>query len=430
MKKENKIKKFLKNKEMLKNIFFTLAILFLVRILTQITIPWVNVSYLRKIFSNPALSFYASISGGGIENFSVFSLSIVPYITASIIIQLLAIIFPSLENLQREGELGKKLLSRYTQNISFGLAFFQSLFIALAYRKAHFVIGGWLPLTTILVSLMAGYSILLWLSNLITRNGVGNGLSLILLVNVLSKIPNDVSSLYQKFMSGKDIYTIVFAITIITFVVITTVVLTIIGNEATRKIPIQYGGKLRGRRNSDSYIPLKVNTSSVMPVIFASTMLSLPAMYVSLAGIELTGKWRSLYLATIQDNWFVLSSWEQTVGYFIYLALLVFFAYYYTEMSFNPAEIANNFKRNSTTIPNVRPGKDTEDYLLSISKPLILIGVIFLAVICTIPMVISGLFDAKIAFSGTSLIIVVSVLTETIRQIMILVDSEQESIFG
>ena len=231
-------------------------------------------------------------------------------------------------------------------------------------------------------------------------------------------------------MSGKDIYTIVFAITIITFVVITTVVLTIIGNEATRKIPIQYGGKLRGRRNSDSYIPLKVNTSSVMPVIFASTMLSLPAMYVSLAGIELTGKWRSLYLATIQDNWFVLSSWKQTVGYFIYLALLVFFAYYYTEMSFNPAEIANNFKRNSTTIPNVRPGKDTEDYLLSISKPLILIGVIFLAVICTIPMVISGLFDAKIAFSGTSLIIVVSVLTETIRQIMILVDSEQESIFG
>ena len=167
-----------------------------------------------------------------------------------------------------------------------------------------------------------------------------------------------------------------------------------------------------------------------MPVIFASTMLSLPAIVVSLSGIELTGKWRSLYLATIQDNWFVLSSWKQTVGYFLYLALLVFFAYYYTEMSFNPAEIANNFKRNSTTIPNVRQGKDTEDYLLNISKPLILIGVIFLAIICTIPMIVSGLFDAKIAFSGTSLIIVVSVLTETIRQIAILVDSEQESIFG
>lgn len=360
----------------------------------------------------------------------MFSLSIVPYITASIIIQLLAIIFPSLETLQREGELGKKLLSRYTQNISFGLAFFQSLFIALAYRKAHFVIGGWLPLTTILVSLMAGYSILLWLSNLITRNGIGNGLSLILLVNVLSKIPNDISSLYQKFISGKDIYTAIFATVIILSVVVTTIILTIIGNEATRKIPIQYGGKLRGRKNSDSYIPLKMNTSSIMPVIFASTMLSLPAIVVSLSGIELTGKWKSLYLATIQDNWFVLSSWKQTIGYFLYLALLVFFAYYYTEMSFNPAEIANNFKRNSTTIPNVRPGKDTEDYLLNISKPLILIGVIFLAIICTIPMIVSGLFDAKIAFSGTSLIIVVSVLTETIRQIAILVDSEQESIFG
>jgi len=430
MKKENKIKKILKNREILKKICFTLAILFLVRILTQITIPWVNVGYLRKIFSNPALSVYTSISGGGIENFSVFSLSIVPYITASIIIQLLAIIFPSLEALQREGELGKKLLSRYTQNISFGLAFFQSLFIALAYRKAHFVIGGWLPLTTILVSLMAGYSILLWLSNLITRNGIGNGLSLILLVNVLSKIPNDISSLYQKFISGKDIYTAIFATVIILSVVVTTIILTIIGNEATRKIPIQYGGKLRGRKNSDSYIPLKMNTSSIMPVIFASTMLSLPAIVVSLSGIELTGKWKSLYLATIQDNWFVLSSWKQTIGYFLYLALLVFFAYYYTEMSFNPAEIANNFKRNSTTIPNVRQGKDTEDYLLNISKPLILIGVIFLAIICTIPMIVSGLFDAKIAFSGTSLIIVVSVLTETIRQIAILVDSEQESIFG
>lgn len=429
MKKENKIKKLLKNKDLKKRLFFTLLMLLLVRLLTQVTIPWVNVSFLRKIFSNPALYFYSSMTGGGIENFSVFSLSIVPYITSSIIMQLLAIIFPSLENLQKEGELGKKILLRHSQNISFFLAFFQALFIAYAYRKAHFVIGGWFPFVTITLSLVAGYSILLWISNLITKNGVGNGLSLILLINVLSKIPNDLTSLYQKFIYNKSFLLAATSIFIIVVVVAITTLLTIMINEAIRKIPVQHGGKLRGKGQVDSYIPLKMNTGSIMPVIFASTMLSIPAILVSLTGVELTGKMKSLYLATVQDNWFVLSSWKLSIGYVVYIGLLVFFAYYYTEMAFNPAEVADNFKRSSTSIPNVRPGKDTETYLNKVSKPLTLIGVIFLAIICTIPMVISGIFEAKITFLGTSLIIIVSVLTETIRHVGILLDSVQESIF-
>ena len=254
-------------------------------------------------------------------------------------------------------------------------------------------------------------------------------MSLILLINVLSKIPNDLTSLYQKFIYNKSFLLAATSIFIIVVVVAITTLLTIMINEAIRKIPVQHGGKLRGKGQVDSYIPLKMNTGSIMPVIFASTMLSIPAILVSLTGVELTGKMKSLYLATVQDNWFALSSWKLSIGYVVYIGLLVFFAYYYTEMAFNPAEVADNFKRSSTSIPNVRPGKDTETYLNKVSKPLTLIGVIFLAIICTIPMVISGIFEAKITFLGTSLIIIVSVLTETIRHVGILLDSVQESIF-
>ena len=425
--KKNKIAVLFNSKTLRRRLLLTLFILFIVRVLTQISIPWVNSSYIRNLISNnPALSFYNLLTGGGMENFSVFSLSITPFISASIVIQLLMVVFPTLENLQRSGDSGQKIVAKYTQYIALAMAVLQSIIMAFTFKKTFFINNGWLPIVTISLSLIAGYSILLWLSGIITKYGIGNGFSLILLINILSKIPSDFYRIYKQHIAGRGINGFVLLVFIILFLLILTT-LSIILNEATLHIPIQYAGRLGGSNKLESSLPLKMNTSNIMPVIFASTMISLPAMLVSLSGYVPKGLLKSLYYSSIQDYWFVPSMWKLSIGYFAYIGLLIFFAYYYTEISFNPIEIADNFKKGNTTIEGVRPGGETVKYLENVTKPMILLGAIFLAGLCTLPMITSGLVDLKLSLGGTTLIIVVSVLIETINQLNVFIESEQET---
>lgn len=425
--KKNKIAVLFNSKTLRRRLLLNLFILFIVRVLTQISIPWVNSSYIRNLISNnPALSFYNLLTGGGMENFSVFSLSITPFISASIVIQLLMVVFPTLENLQRSGDSGQKIVAKYTQYIALAMAVLQSIIMAFTFKKTFFINNGWLPIVTISLSLIAGYSILLWLSGIITKYGIGNGFSLILLINILSKIPSDFYRIYKQHIAGRGINGFVLLVFIILFLLILTT-LSIILNEATLHIPIQYAGRLGGSNKLESSLPLKMNTSNIMPVIFASTMISLPAMVVSLSGYAPKGLLKSLYYASIQDYWFVPSMWKLSIGYFAYIGLLIFFAYYYTEISFNPIEIAENFKKGNTTIEGVRPGEETVKYLENVTKPMILLGAIFLAGLCTLPMITSGLVELKLSLGGTTLIIVVSVLIETINQLNVFIESEQET---
>lgn len=425
--KKNKIAVLFKSKTLRRRLLLTLFILFMVRVLTQISIPWVNSSYIRNLISNnPALSFYNLLTGGGMENFSVLSLSITPFISASIVIQLLMVVFPSLENLQRSGDSGQKIVAKYTQYIALAMAILQSIIMAFTFKKTFFISNGWLPIVTISLSLIAGYSILLWLSGIITKYGVGNGFSLILLINILSKIPSDFYRIYKFHIAGKGFDGLILLAFIILFLLILTI-LSIILNEATLHIPIQYAGRLGGSNKLESSLPLKMNTSNIMPVIFASTMISLPALAISLSGYTPKGVLKSLYYASIQDYWFIPSMWKLSIGYFVYIGLLIFFAYYYTEISFNPMEIADNFKKGNTTVEGVRPGEETVKYLENVTKPMILLGAVFLAGLCTLPMIVSGFAGLKLSLGGTTLIIVVSILIETINQLNVFIESEKET---
>lgn len=410
---------FLKNKELLKRLFFTLVILFIIRVLAKISVPWIDIEYIKTIFTgNPTFNFYNAITGGSLENFSIFSLSISPYITASILIQLSTIVFPSFEDLQKSGEYGRQELSKKTHKLSILLSFLQAWIIAMTFSKSGMVIQGWFPVLTITLTLVAGSSLLIWLGNKITEFGIGNGISLILLMNILSRIPNDAVTLYRLFISGNGWRGFLSAIVIVGLV-LCIVCLTIALNEAIYKIPVQYASRINGKKANTEYIPLKLNVGNIMPVIFASSILSIPSNIIETFNIELNGIYESLYLSTIQENWFKPESWKLTIGYFLYIGLLVFFAYFYADITFNSEEVANNLKRSNATIPSVRPGKPTDEYIKRISSPLILSGSIALALLCTIPMVISGLFQANVSFAGVSLIIVTSILVETYKYIKI-----------
>lgn len=407
------------NKELVRRLFFTLFVLFLIRCLTKISVPWIDVGYVRSIFTgSTAFNFYNAITGGGLENFSIFSLSISPYITASILVQLATIVFPSFEELQKSGEYGRQKLSKKTHKLSIILSFFQAWIVAMTFSQSGMVIQGSFPVLVITLTLVAGSSLLVWLGNKITEFGIGNGISLILLLNILSRLPKDAISLYQLFVSGGDWKSVVSTF-IISAIVILIVVLTIMLNEAVYKIPVQYASRLGGKRANVEYIPLKLNIGNIMPVIFASSILSVPSAIIETFNIQLNGVWKSLYLSTIQDNWFNLHSWKLSIGYVVYVGLLVFFAYFYGDIAFNSEEVADNLKRSNATIPSIRPGKPTDIYIKNIVSPLILVGSIALAALCTIPMVLSGLFEANVSFAGVSVIIATSVFYETYKYVKI-----------
>lgn len=414
------LKKVWGAKELRNRILFTLIMLIFLRMVSQITVPGVNSEFLKSYFGdNEVFNLMNAFTGGGLERLSVFALGVTPYITSSIIIQLFTISFPRLEQLAKEGESGRKKLTKYTQYVTLVLSLVSSISMVIGFRNQMLITKNYLTYAVVVATLTGGSMILVWLGNRITEKGIGNGISMILLFNILSRMPQDMKTLYECFMQGKTWTKMTMAGLVIAMTIVVVICLTLILNSAERRIPVVYTQKMQGRRfagDGASNIPMKVNTAGVMPVIFATSLMTFPALILGLLGKTPNGIWATVTKALNSNNWFNPSDWLPTVGYILYVLLLIFFAYYYTTITFNSAEIANNLKKAGATIPGKRPGKDTELYLQKILKHVIMIGVIGLLIVCTIPLVISGVTGANVSFGGTSLIIIVSVILETVKQ--------------
>ena len=414
------LKKVWRTKELRNRILFTLIMLVFIRMVSQITVPGVNSEFLKNYFGgNEAFNLMNAFTGGGLERLSVFALGVTPYITSSIIIQLFTISFPRLEQLAKEGESGRKKLTKYTQYVTLVLSLVSSISMVIGFRNQMLITKNYLTYAVVVATLTGGSMILVWLGNRITEKGIGNGISMILLFNILSRMPQDMKTLYECFMQGKAWTKMTMAGLVIAMTIVVVICLTLILNSAERRIPVVYTQKMQGRRfagDGASNIPMKVNTAGVMPVIFATSLMTFPALILGLLGKTPNGIWATVTKALNSNNWFNPSDWLPTVGYILYVLLLIFFAYYYTTITFNSAEIANNLKKAGATIPGKRPGKDTELYLQKILKHVIMIGVIGLLIVCTIPLVISGVTGANVSFGGTSLIIIVSVILEAVKQ--------------
>ena len=414
-----------KVKDIRSKIFYTFLMLVVVRLGSQLPIPGVDRSYFANWFSQQvgdAFNFFDAFTGGSFEEMSIFALNITPYITSSIIIELLTIAIPKLEEMQKDGEEGRKKLTAITRYVTVGLALLESIAMVIGFGRQ-----GLIPdmtamnVITVVVSLTAGSAFLMWVGERITEKGVGNGISIVLMINILSRVPSDITTLYETFIKPQTVAKGALAAVIILAVIVVTVVLVILLNGATRNIPVQYAKKMQGRKmvgGQSSSIPLKVNTAGVIPVIFASSLMSMPSIIAAFMGRgNGNGIGSKILKGLSQQNWFSLSNPVYTLGFVLYAVMIVFFAYFYTSITFNPIEVADNMKKQGGFIPGIRPGKPTQDYLEKILNYIIFIGAIGLLIVCTIPIVFNGAFGASVSFGGTSIIIIVGVVLDTIKKI-------------
>ena len=408
-----------------RRIGFTFLMLIVVRLGSLLPVPGINGNAFSSLFadSDSALNFFDSITGGSFSSMSVFALNITPYITSSIIMQLLTIAFPKLEEMQRDGEQGRKKMTQITRYLTIALALGESIAMAVGFGRSGYLVTYSVPFLNyvlVVVALTAGSAVLMWIGERITEKGIGNGISIVLTINIISRIPSDLTKLYEQFMAGKTIPKAVLAAVIIAAIIIALVVFVVILQSAERRIPVQYSNKIQGRRQvggNSSIIPMRVNTAGVIPVIFAQSLLQTPVMIVQLLNKQPSGVWGKILSGMSQSNWFNPSNWIYTIGALVYVLLIIGFAYFYTEITFNPLEIAENLKRSGGFIPGIRPGKPTSDYLTAILKHVIFIGAIGLSIVALLPIVFNGLVGASVSFGGTSIIIIVGVIVETLKQV-------------
>ena len=414
-----------KIKEVREKLLYTFFMLVVTRIGSQLPIPGVNTTFFQELFarqSNDAFGFFNTITGGSFTNMSVFALSITPYITSSIIMQLLTIAIPKLEEMQQEGEDGRKKIAEYTRYLTVALALMQSIAMAIGFGgKGLLVNFTAMNVIVAIVTMTAGSAMLMWIGERITENGVGNGISIVLLFNIISTMPSDMITLYERFLQGKIVAVAVVTAVIIAAVIVAMVVFVIILQDAERRIPVQYSKKMQGRKmvgGQSSNIPLKVNTAGVIPVIFASSIMSFPVVIAQFFGVNYDTIGGKILLALNSSSWFNPERPAYSVGLIVYIALIIVFAYFYTSITFNPLEVANNMKKSGGFIPGIRPGKPTSDYLDGILEYIILIGACGLIIVCLVPIIVSGLFSvSRLSFGGTSLIIIVGVVLETIKAV-------------
>ncbi len=408
-----------------KRLIFTFLMLVVVRFGSQLPIPGVNRDYFANWFAaqtGDAFNFFDAFTGGSFTSLSVFALGITPYITSSIIMQLLTIAIPKLEEMQKEGEDGRKKIQTISRYLTVALALIQSVAMTIGFGGRGLLEEVSVPNMIVVVAAMtAGSAFLMWVGEQITENGVGNGISIVLLINIVSTIPDDFVNLYGQFIKGKTILNGVLAAVVILAVILLTVIFVIILQGGERRIPVQYAKKMQGRKmvgGQSSNIPLKVNTSGVIPVIFASSLMSLPGVIAGLAGY--TGGdsiWAHILTGLSQSSWCNPSQPVYSIGLLVYIILVVFFAYFYTSITFNPIEISNNMKRQGGFIPGIRPGKPTTEYLSKILNYIVFVGAVGLIIVCVIPIFFNGMFGANVSFGGTSIIIIVGVVLETLKQI-------------
>ncbi|MCR5282941.1 MAG: preprotein translocase subunit SecY [Lachnospiraceae bacterium] len=417
----------LKAKEVRNRLLFTLVMLVVIRFGCQLPVPGVDRTFFKSWFeqhSGDAFNFFDAFTGGSFLNMSVFALNITPYITSSIIMQLMTIAIPKLEEMQRDGEDGRKKIAAITRYVTVGLALIESSAMAIGFGRSGLLAGDAVALDYICViaALTGGAAFIMWIGEQITEHGVGNGISIVLTINIISRMPNDLKVLYDQFVKNADTVTMsVIAAIVIIAIILATVVLVILLNDGVRKIPVQYAKKMQGRKTfggNSTHIPLKINTAGVIPIIFASSLMQFPIVISQLVGYQGgTGVWAQILQGLNSNNWFNPSLPQYNIGLLVYILLVIFFAYFYTSITFNPLEVSNNMKKQGGFIPGIRPGKPTTDYLNNILNYVIFIGAVGLVLIAVIPIFFNGMFGANVSFGGTSLIIIVSVILETIKQI-------------
>ena len=399
----------LKIEDIRKKLIFTFLMLVVVRFGSQLPIPGANRDYFQAWFAQQtgdAFNFFDAFTGGSFTSMSLFALGITPYITSSIIVQLLTIAIPKLEEMQKDGEDGRKKISSYTRYLTVALAVIQAIGITLSYRTM-FVSSSKLMLICSVLTLVSGSTFIMWLAEQITNKGITNGSSMIIFVNIVSNLPTGITSLIY-YAQGDNVSGIV-KVAIVLILMLAVIIFIVVIHEGERRIPVQYSAKMVGRRSfggKSTFMPIKVSTAGVLAIIFAISLVQFPE---TLSQFFTPGP-------TFQK---VIEALKLTspIGAVLYMVLIIFFAYFYTSITFNPLEVADNIKKQGGFIPGIRPGKPTSDYLTNILNYIIFIGAVGLIIVCVIPFIFNGVFGANVSFGGTSIIIVVGVILETVKQI-------------
>lgn len=389
-----------------KRILFTLGMFLVFRVGAHITAPGLDPKAVSDLFSQGLFGFVDLISGGALKQLSIFALNIGPYVTASIVINLLAVIIPSWERMMKEGEEGRKKITQYSRYATVILAFIQGFATAWGLRNSGAVLNPSIgSLLLIAVSFTAGTAVLMWIGELITDKGVGNGISLIIFANIVSRLPAGLVSIFEAVRVGTLNIFIVILLAALALAVIAGVVLV---QEGQRRIPVQYAKRVVGRKmygGQSTHIPLRINQAGVIPVIFASSLLMFPQMVTQFIKHP---------VAERIAGWFTFGSPLHVI---LYIAFIIAFSYFYTFMQFNPRDVSDNLKKYGGFIPGLRPGKPTTDYLYKVVNRLILVGAVFLSFIVLLPLLLSGAVKYNIGLGGNALLIVVGVALETMKQI-------------
>ena len=422
------IKNALKTPEVRKKLLYTLLLIVIFRLGCYITIPGVDsitVSDQMKAASNGVTGLIDTISGGAFSRLSIFAMSITPYITASIVIQLLGMVIPSLERLVKEGgEEGNTKINKYTKILTVILALIEGLGVFFSYKSTGiFLDTGFLGGFLTVLSLMTGTALLIWLGEQITNKGIGNGISMLIFVGIIAGLPKGITAVWKLIFVDGAFSTVglikALAVVLGALVLVAGVIFV---QLAERRIPVQYAKKVVGRRMvgaQNTNIPLKLAMAGVMPIIFASSFLTFPAMILQIFVKDIatqTGFWAGVYKFSIASSYSNIGIGYTIANAIVYLLLILGFTYFYTYAMFNPAEISGNIKRNGGFIPGIRAGKPTTDYLSSVISKITLVGGLFLALIAILPM-LAKFTSLNIAFGGTSILIVVGVALETIQQL-------------
>lgn len=408
-----------------KRIFYTFLMLIVVRIGSILPTPGVDPTYIQNFFKSQtgeAFNFFSAFTGGSLERMSIFALSITPYITSSIIMQLLTIAIPKLEEMQKDGEDGRKKIASITRYVTVILALVESTAMAVGFGRSGLLVKyNFVNVAVAVLTLTAGSAFLMWVGERITEKGIGNGISIVLLINIISRMPSDFMTLYTKFMKGKSLAKAGLAGLIILAILLVVVIFVIVLQDGQRKISVQYSQKVQGRKSvggQTTFIPLKVNTAGVVPVIFASSLMQTPVVIAGFLGKgNGSGIGSEILKGLSSNNWCNPENLKYSWGLVLYIVLTILFAYFYTSITFNPLEIANNMKKSGGFIPGIRPGKPTVEYLQTILNRIVFIGACGLVIVQVVPFFFNGVFGANVSFGGTSLIIIVGVVLETIKKI-------------
>ncbi len=402
-----------------KKILYTLFILVLFRIGSAFTVPFLDPSMISDMInsSGSLLGFIDVLTGGAFSQATVFALSISPYITSSIVIQLLTIAIPALERLSKEGEEGRKKINTITRYTTIALALIQSVAYYMILANSNAVTytkgpEGFLAGATIILTFTAGSMVVVWLGERIDAKGIGNGISMILFAGIVSRGPSAVINMYTYFLlgiNGDTKYLVFVPLIIIIFLALITLI--VLMTNAERRIPVQYAKKVVGRKmygGQSSHIPVKVTMSGVMPIIFASSIISIPGTIGGFLNLKAGTFWHGFF------KLFEYDSWVYAVLYFI---LIIAFNYFYVAIQYNPIEMANNLQKNNGTIPGIRPGRATAQFISKVIAKITLIGALFLALIAILPIGMGAISGMNIALGGTSIIIVVGVALDTTREL-------------